>query len=107
MMARRLLALFAVALLALGLVLLLFPPLALALSLFAVWYVAMSAADWMLHRLVLHSDNSPIMAWRHAHWVHHREFDGAIQYKTGASLTFTSTVPLNGSRFPTLPTRSS
>jgi hypothetical protein len=48
----------------------------------------MSATDWALHKLVLHNDASPIMMWREAHWVHHREYDGAMLYKTGASLTF-------------------
>ena len=61
---------------------------AAALVALILWYTAMSGADWALHRYVLHGDPSPIKAWRHAHWVHHREFDGAVNYQTGASLTF-------------------
>lgn len=67
---------------------LVFPSLAYALVLLALWYVSMSGADWVLHKHVLHNDASPITAWREAHYTHHREFDGATSYKTGASLTF-------------------
>jgi len=70
------------------LLLLLLHELGLALLLLLAWYIAMSGCDWGLHKLVLHNDASVIRAWRDAHRVHHREYDGATLFKTGASLTF-------------------
>ena len=67
---------------------LMFPRAAFAVSLVTLWYLCMSAFDWALHKHVLHNDDSLIQEWRQAHYVHHREFDGAMSWKTGASLTF-------------------
>ena len=51
------------------------------------WYSCMSAFDWAVHRYVLHGDASLVPAWRVAHRMHHREYDGTWA-RTGASLTF-------------------
>lgn len=64
------------------------PTLGGALFTLAGWYIMMSAFDWWTHKYVMHNDASIVKSWRHAHYIHHREFDGAFMNKTGASLTF-------------------
>ena len=52
-----------------------------------VWALVMSFADWSIHRYMLHDGRSCMPHWRHAHRVHHVEFDTGVG-RSGVSLTF-------------------
>ena len=52
------------------------------------WYLYMSFSDWLLHKYILHNDNSPLKNWRTNHKIHHLEFENKAP-KNGTGIGFT------------------
>lgn len=55
---------------------------------FIIWYIYMSCIDWIVHKYILHADDSPLPEWRRLHILHHLEYDKSMD-KHGLGLGFT------------------
>ncbi len=53
-----------------------------------LWYLYMSFNDWILHKYILHNDDSPLKDWRKKHIIHHKEFNNEVP-KNGVGIAFT------------------
>jgi len=55
---------------------------------FIIWYIYMSCIDWIVHKYILHADDSLLPEWRRLHKLHHLEYDKTMD-KHGQGLGFT------------------